>query len=263
MLSRGLLLLAVVALQGCAVSGLLKGSEPASGTLSSDGPPLVERDVSRLPMPVPKAEPRIPRGNVSPYRVFGIEYEVMPTAEGYEEVGTASWYGRKFHGRLTSSGEPYDMFALTAAHKTLPLPSYVEVTNLANNEQIIVRVNDRGPFAEGRIIDLSWAAARRLGFDQLGTARVQLKILAHPDMLEPVASWWVQTGSYESSDQANTALAQMTAQAGLMAGQGRVEAVSLNNQPRWRVKLGPFARAEAESVQQRLPRDTLLRNLTQ
>ena len=260
-MGRILVLAAVFALQGCAVSGLLKGSEPARGTLSSDGPPLVERDVSNLPMPVPKAEVRIPRGNVSPYTVFGRQYSVMPTAEGYEEIGVASWYGRKFHGRLTSSGEPYDMFALTAAHKTLPLPSYVEVTNLANNEQIIVRVNDRGPFADNRIIDLSWAAARRLGFDQLGTARVQLKILAHPDMVAAPQTWWVQTGSYPSEAQAKSALASMTAEAALASTQGRIDSVTVNQQPRWRVKLGPFTEVQAQSIQTRLPRQTLLRNL--
>ncbi|MGB0958550.1 MAG: septal ring lytic transglycosylase RlpA family protein, partial [Litorivicinus sp.] len=174
--------LGLVLLSGCsAVTGMSIGKPPAKVS-AQDGPPLRSVDVSAKPMPTPVAEPRIRRGNVSPYRVFGVEYQVMPSAEGYQEIGTASWYGRKFHGRLTSSGEPYDMFEFTAAHKTLPIPSYLRVTNLANGEQVIVRVNDRGPFAKNRIIDLSWAAAKRIGYDHLGTARVQLDILTHPDM---------------------------------------------------------------------------------
>ncbi len=131
-----------------------------------DGPPNredVPEDVELTPDPIPTFEPPSAGGNASSYRVFGKKYHTLETAEGYDTKGLASWYGKKFHGRRTSNGETYDMFALTAAHKTLPLPTYARVTNLANGKQVIVRINDRGPFHPGRIIDLSYAAAARLG----------------------------------------------------------------------------------------------------
>ena len=106
------------------------------------------------------------------YEVFGQVYEIMLENVGYLEIGVASWYGKKFHGRLTAMGETYDMFGLTAAHKALPLPTIVKVTNLDNGQSIIVRVNDRGPFHDDRLIDLSWSAAKALGFDNQGTAPV-------------------------------------------------------------------------------------------
>jgi rare lipoprotein A len=131
-------------------------------------------DVHLIPEPEVRAEPRSKYGNRSPYTVLGKRYTVLDTAEGYDETGIASYYGRKFHGRRTSNLEVYDMYAFTAAHKTLPLPSYARVTNLANGESVVVRVNDRGPFHEGRIIDLSYAAAVKLGVDRTGTARVEV-----------------------------------------------------------------------------------------
>ena len=106
------------------------------------------------------------------YQVFGKVYETMSSAEGYLEIGVASWYGKKFHGRLTSTREKYDMYKLTAAHKTLPIPCYARVTNLKNKKSIIVRINDRGPFKKGRIIDLSYAAAVKLGIVKSGTQKV-------------------------------------------------------------------------------------------
>jgi|TARA_Y100000296_G_scaffold86118_1_gene124704 rare lipoprotein A len=115
--------------------------------------------------------------NSRPYKVLGKHYTPMKSGKGYEEVGYASWYGQKFHGHLTSNGETYNMFAMSAAHKTLPLPSYVRVTNLENNKQAIVRVNDRGPFHDNRIIDLSYAAAVKLGYHSKGTAKVKLEVI--------------------------------------------------------------------------------------
>lgn len=115
--------------------------------------------------------------NSRPYKVLGKHYTPMSTGKGYEEEGYASWYGQKFHGHLTSNGETYNMFAMSAAHKTLPLPSYVRVTNLENNKQAIVRVNDRGPFHDNRIIDLSYAAAVKLGYHSKGTAKVKLEVI--------------------------------------------------------------------------------------
>ena len=133
-------------------------------------------DVDAIPEPEVKAEPRSRVGNRS-YAVLGKRYHVRDSAEGYVEEGQASFYGKKFHGRLTSNQEVYDMYAFTAAHKTLPLPSFVRVTNLANGKSVVVRVNDRGPFHAGRIIDLSYAAATKLGFTRQGTARVEVRAL--------------------------------------------------------------------------------------
>ena len=129
-------------------------------------------DVTHIPEPVPRVEPRNRAGNSSPYKVLGKTYHVLKKPDGYRQEGVASWYGRKFHGRRTANGEVYDMYGMTAAHTTLPIPSYVRVTNQANKRSIIVRVNDRGPFHGGRIIDLSYTAARKLGYENKGTAKV-------------------------------------------------------------------------------------------
>lgn len=132
--------------------------------------------------PTPKAE-RLSRGGNNPYNIFGIDYLPLAQLTEYEEIGIASWYGTKFHGHLTSNGEVYNMFAMTAAHKTLPLPSYVRVTNLDTQQSAIVRVNDRGPFHQDRVIDLSYSAAYKIGMLQRGTARVKLELLKSPAML--------------------------------------------------------------------------------
>ncbi|NOX08208.1 MAG: septal ring lytic transglycosylase RlpA family protein [Gammaproteobacteria bacterium] len=142
-----------------------------------DSAPSRHVDVSKIPDAVPRHEARARYGNPSSYEVLGKRYHVMDHAEGYVERGIASWYGTKFHGRLTSSREPYDMYKMTAAHKSLPLPSYVRVTNLDNQRSVVVRVNDRGPFHEGRIIDLSYAAAIKLGINKRGTGRVEVRAL--------------------------------------------------------------------------------------
>lgn len=163
-------LLVVLLLAGCAGS---PGPQVDAGA-DRDGPPRGHRDADSVADAVPRVEPVTRAGNKNPYTVLGKTYHLLPTAKGYREVGTASWYGTKFHGRSTSNGEPYDMFAMTAAHKTLPIPAYVRVTNLENGRSAIVRVNDRGPFRDGRIIDLSYAAARKLGVYARGTARVEV-----------------------------------------------------------------------------------------
>ena len=157
-------------------------------TSKRDGPPLKYVDVSTIPDAVPRYEPLSSFANPASYNVFGKDYKVMKTASGYKAKGLASWYGRKFQDRPTSSGEPYDMFAMTAAHKRLPIPTYVRVTNLSNSKQIIVRVNDRGPFYEDRIIDLSYAAAKKLGITKAGTALVEIEAI---DVLESATT--VQT----------------------------------------------------------------------
>jgi rare lipoprotein A len=139
-------------------------------------------DVERIPEPAVEDLPRSRYGNRSPYSVLGKSYTVLASAEGYDATGLASYYGNKFHGRRTSNLEVYDMYAFTAAHKTLPLPSFARVTNLANGRSVIVRVNDRGPFHDGRLIDLSFAAAVKLGVYPHGTAQVQVHGLTPADM---------------------------------------------------------------------------------
>ena len=137
-----------------------------------DGPPP---DVSNLPEPIPKVESRSLYGNKSPYSVLGQTYSVLPSARGYDERGIASFYGSKFHGYKTSNLEDYDMYKFTAASKVLPLPSYARVTNLQNGKSVIVRVNDRGPFHEDRVIDLSYAAAVKIGVYPKGTGLVEVQ----------------------------------------------------------------------------------------
>src|SRR3990167_8137983 len=144
-------------------------------TRRGDGPPNYAVDVSRIPNAAPKPEPLAKYGNMHSYKVSGKRYYPMKSSHHFEQTGVASWYGTKFHERRTSSGEKYDMLGMTAAHKTLPLPTYVEVTNLKNHRRIIVKVNDRGPFASNRIIDLSYVAAKKLGIIGRGTTHVRVK----------------------------------------------------------------------------------------
>ena len=127
---------------------------------------------------VPRKEPRSRYGNGPYYQVFGESYRVLDSSAGYKEQGVASWYGKKFHGRKTSNQETYDMYAMTAAHKSLPLPTYVRVRNLRNNKSVVVRVNDRGPFVDNRLIDLSYSAALKLDMVQAGTGLVEVTAIS-------------------------------------------------------------------------------------
>ncbi len=146
-------------------------------TEQQDSAPKVKPDVSKIPDAVPRDEPRSKYGNPASYEVFGRRYYTLASSENYVERGKASWYGTKFHGRRTSSGEPYDMYAMTAAHKTLPLPSYAEVTNLENGRKVVVKINDRGPFHDDRLIDLSYSAATKLGIIDKGTGLVEVRAI--------------------------------------------------------------------------------------
>jgi len=158
------------------------GSNPSSRYQQRhDSAPSYQQDVGKIADAVPRVEPRSKGGNKNPYQVFGKQYWVMPSSFGYTATGTASWYGSKFHGHQTSNGEVYNMYSMTAAHKSLPIPTYVKVTNLNNGRHVIVRVNDRGPFHGDRLIDLSYAAATKLGYAKLGTARVRI------EAIDPVA----------------------------------------------------------------------------
>lgn len=145
---------------------------------NKDSVPTREPLEHELQDPIPRAENKS-RGGNKHYQVFGKSYKVLSSAENFKEKGIASFYGEKFHGHLTSNGEIYDMYAMTAAHKHLPLPTYVRVTNLNNKKSIIVRVNDRGPFHPGRIIDLSYSAAYKLGFTKAGTAPVEIEAITN------------------------------------------------------------------------------------
>ena len=165
----GLLALLLV-LAGCS-------STSSRYSYKHDSAPDQDIDVSRVPDAIPRHEPRSKYGNPDSYVVHGRRYYVMKEAQGYVERGIASWYGKKFHGHRTSSGEPYNMYAMTAAHTRLPLPSYVQVTNLQNRRTVVVRVNDRGPFHPNRIIDLSYTAAKKLGITTKGTGMVEVRAI--------------------------------------------------------------------------------------
>ena len=202
-------------------------------------------DVSDIPDATPRVEALSPYGNPASYQQDGITYYVMSSAANYKARGIASWYGTKFHGERTSSGEPYDMYAMTAAHKTLPLPSYVKVTNVANGKQIVVKVNDRGPFKAGRIIDLSYAAAVKLGFHQHGTAEVEVESIVPagthritgPSAVPEGKQMYVQVGAFSDASKANrlkTAIQQQ------VPWQVSVSKVKVRATMLYRVRVGPI-----------------------
>ncbi|GIX32627.1 MAG: hypothetical protein KatS3mg125_0583 [Lysobacterales bacterium] len=248
---------------------------PAAETEPVDGPPVgVEIDLEKIPEPVPRAEPRSRYGNHSPYTVHGRTYHVLESAKGYVERGLASWYGTKFHGRPTSSFEPYDMFQYTAAHRTLPLPTYARVTNLENGASVVVRINDRGPFKPDRIIDLSYVAALRLGIVARGTAMVEVRAL-DPEEAEPGpvgssrslqgSALFVQVGAFLERENARRARNRLQ-EAGLSGV--RLTRVRANGRTFWRVRLGPFreaaeaARVLAEVRRLGFPAAQMLRSST-
>lgn len=166
-------LLAAIWLTGCS------NSPSSRYSIDQDHGPSDYVDLSHVADAVPRNELKSRGGNRSPYKVLGKQYYVLDSSEGYRERGVSSWYGKKFHGHKTSNGEVYDMYGMSAAHKSLPLPTYVRVTNLDNAKQVIVRVNDRGPFHGSRLIDLSYAAAFKLDMLKSGTARVEIEAISH------------------------------------------------------------------------------------
>ena len=226
-MNRPLLLavLCVLVLSGCQSSS----SKPAHKAEERDGPPLVEPvGLAHLPDPEVRHEQPTKRGNPKSYTVLGKTYYVMNSAAGYDAVGNASWYGRKFHGRLTSSGEPFDMYQLTAAHRTLPIPTYARVTNMENGRSTIVRINDRGPFHDNRIIDLSYAAAVKLGYSAKGTARVRVEVL------EPGKRYVLQAGAFSDLNRAD----RLKAALGELTGEPTY-VVKVSGETLYRVRLGP------------------------
>lgn len=174
-----LILLLALALAVGACSRSTRWEEPGRPVTPKPPSPVVDE---------PGQPARGARGNPAFYEVFGQRYYVQATSAGYREKGVASWYGKKFHGRLTSSGVPYDMHAMTAAHKSLPLPTRVRVTNLKNQRSVVVTVNDRGPFVDNRIIDMSYAAAQQLGMIREGTAMVSVEALPFDAPAVPVTA---------------------------------------------------------------------------
>ncbi len=262
--ARLLSLALVVLVAGCAGTGQRQSDDRY--TLSQDTGPDRELDVASIEEPEPRYEPPSKSGNKSPYEVWGETYRVMDSAEGYQARGIASWYGRKFHGHLTSNGETYNMYELSAAHRSLPLPSYVRVTNLENDRSTIVRVNDRGPFHGERLIDLSYAAARVLGFEGQGTAPVRIEAVAtSPDDAETADEpalpsgnkkdrLFVQVGAFGNL----TAATQLKAQLHMVTA-GDVHLVESRTGERLhRVWVGPFReRGAAEEARQAIERNNL------
>ena len=204
---------------------------------------------SSIPGPVPRAEPKSRYGNPRSYVVNGKQYFTLPSARGFVERGIASWYGPKFHGRRTSSGETYDMHKMTAAHKTLPLPTYVSVRNLVTGKEIVVRVNDRGPFHGDRIIDLSYAAATTLGIASRGTGPVEVRALVPGTPVRPVARsrppeparLFVQAGAFQAASNASKLRTRLAGVSGLPI---RVRRAMSDGRVMYRVWLGPVSSVE-------------------
>lgn len=221
--------------------------------------PVPDRSHDRMaqggdpPDALPRVEPKSRFGNPPFYVVAGKRYDVLASSEGFVERGIASWYGPRFHGRRASSGETYDMYAMTAAHPSLPLPTYAQVTNLENGRSATVRINDRGPFHANRVIDLSYAAARKLGVLQRGTAMVEVRTL-NPKLpatgstavvaIAAVPSMYVQVGAF--SDLANAE--QLRAQLVLREMDVHIEHAPDADTPLYRVRIGPLSSVRAADV---------------
>lgn len=230
-----------MALAGGMLLAACSGGQEQPGGVS-DGPSLRDISAADVKDAVPRAEPRARYGNHSPYEVFGKTYTVMDSSKGYHERGVASWYGSKFHGRRTSSGEPYDMHLATAAHKSLPLPTYAEVTNLDNGRKVTVKINDRGPFKDTRLIDMSYGAALRLDMVATGTARVDVRAIdvgggSETSGTAPVKAVpsgdWLQAGAYGRREGAEDMARQLE-----RSGLGPVSVHDIKGL--YRVWMGPY-----------------------
>ena len=225
--------------------------------INQDHGPSNPVDVSEVSNAVPKAEPRSKYGNPKNYKVLGKWYSVRQSSKGYTKKGIASWYGKKFHGHRTSSGETYDMYAMTAAHKTLPLPTYVRVTHLENGKSVIVKINDRGPFHDNRIIDLSYSAAKKLGVTAKGTGAVEVVAIDpetyqkkepyKPNVNRPSAlstypaksnyKLYLQVGAFISQQNANKLHQRLSR----MFKQQQIHSDFASEKNVYRVRIGPLA----------------------
>src|SRR5688500_1891804 len=225
-------------------------AEPRSrgGYYKDDGPhENPPANLAQVPDAVPRVEPLHPYAN-RPYTVFGRDYQPLARLQPFRQRGLASWYGKRFHGKKTASGEIYDMYAMTAAHPTLPIPSYVRVTHVASGRSVVVRVNDRGPFHASRIIDLSYAAANRLGFVQAGSAEVQVEAVAAPEQ-----AVYLQLGAFRTRENAETLQERVRREAAWLQDAVRVRMSG----ELWRLQVGPYlsrdaARAVAERIEAEL-----------
>lgn len=230
-------------------------ASPSRYALHQDRGPDQPVDVDHIADAVPRIEEKSKYGNPNRYEVRGKYYNVMETSKGYREKGVASWYGKKFHGHRTSSGETYDMYAMTAAHKTLPLPTYVQVTNLENDRTVIVKVNDRGPFHDNRIIDLSYAAARKLRIGAKGTGLVEVTAIDprefHQARKQPPAllashpvhaqyKLFLQVGAFISEQNAEKLKRRLTR----MIKPSQVHTNFAAEKNVYRVRIGPLASVE-------------------
>lgn len=270
-----LLVLTLAGLLSACASGPSTSTTYSSSSRYSmlhDAYPDEEVDVSGVPDAVPRWEPLSRGGNKSPYTVWGKQYYVLASAQGYREQGIASWYGKKFHGHLTSNGEIYDMYGMSAAHRSLPLPSFARVTNLENGRSVIVRVNDRGPFHSDRLIDLSYAAAKKLGYVEKGTARVEVEAIYvapgenyRPSVPTPTMAanqnsgmnqlsqsvsngadgWFIQVGAFSSLDAANRMRSQI--RQAISSHPVLIYPVQQSGVTLHRVQVGPFP-SEAEAL---------------
>ncbi len=219
--------------------------QPRDGAPASPPPNLLS-----IPDAVPRDEPPSRYGNMPEYEINGLRFRTLKSSRGYRATGIASWYGTKFHGKLTSSREPYDMYKMTAAHPTLPLPSYVRVTNLDNGRSVVVRVNDRGPFHPGRIIDLSYAAAARLDMLATGTARVRVEAVDSEAAAMDDGLLFLQVGAFAEQRNAQR-LQRKLAQANI---DSEIRPARLDDHDTiYRVHVGPFhSRQDAEHWRRQL-----------
>jgi peptidoglycan lytic transglycosylase len=206
----------------------------------------------------PRVEP-LNRFANRPYQALGKDYVPLASVQPFRQRGMASWYGKRFHGQKTASGEPYDMYAMTAAHPVLPIPSYARVTNVRNGKSVVVRINDRGPFHGGRVIDLSYAAAYRLGYIQAGSAEVEVEAIV-PGQAVPVAARleektpaaepgiFVQVGAFSERENAESLRAQLVEK---LADLAKAELLLSGNL--WRLQVGPYpSRDAARSIAERI-----------
>jgi len=225
----------------------------ACGTvITKDGPPQSAVDVSKIPDATPKDEPMSRYGNPHSYVALGKRYYVLPSAKGYEQRGIASWYGRKFNGQLTSNRERYDMLAMTAASPVLPIPCYVRVSNLENGRSVIVRVNDRGPFAPNRIIDLTYAAAKKLGYVKKGTALVDVKVIDPknleanpPTLLTHNPQLYLQVGAFSERANAERLRQQLSSYTNKPI---HITQTTSQNQSLYRVRIGPLIDVDESDI---------------
>ena len=243
-----LLVLTLTACSSSSTSTSTKASSNSNkgGYYLDDGPPQASIDLTKVKDAVPRSEPLSATGN-KPYVVFGKTYVPLKSNKGFRQKGTASWYGKKFHGKRTSSGETYDMYKMTAAHTVLPIPSYAQVTNLNNGRSIIVKVNDRGPFKHNRVIDLSYAAALKLDVVRSGTGQVEIIAIGEntptsqkESVVSAEAQAFIQLGAYSNQDTAYRLQQRLQSDGYPDVAVNRVVQRGLNL---YRVRLGPLDKA--------------------